>query len=83
MTVAAIREKLHHYISEVDDSKIKDLYDIFEDQMAPAYEWSEDAEFVAELDERVKRFEDGTDKGFTLQELENSITELKKKRAGK
>lgn len=78
MTVAAIREKLHHYISEADDSKIKDLYEIFEDQMAPAYEWSEDAEFVAELDERVKRFENGTDKGYGLEELEASITALKK-----
>jgi hypothetical protein len=48
-----------------------------------SYEWSEDVEFVAELDERVRRYEDGLDRGYTLAELETSIEELKKKRAGK
>ena len=83
MTVAAIREKLHNYISEADDDKIKNLYEIFEDQLAPVYEWSEDAEFVAELDERVRRYEEGLDKGYTLAETETAINELKKKRSSK
>jgi hypothetical protein len=83
MTVAAIREKLHNYISEADDDKIKNLYEIFEDQLAPVYEWSEDAEFVAELDERVRRYEEGLDKGYTLAETEAAINELKKKRSSK
>jgi len=32
VTTAAIREKLHDYIREADDVKIKNIYNIFEDQ---------------------------------------------------
>ncbi len=34
MTVAAIKEKLHIYISEADDDKVKALYTLLEDQIA-------------------------------------------------
>jgi hypothetical protein len=81
MTIAAIREKLHNYISEADDEKVKNLYNIFEDQMAPAYEWSKDAEFVAELEDRVKRWENGTAPGFSIDEVKASLEELKKERS--
>jgi hypothetical protein len=46
-------------------------------------DWSEDEDFVAELDERVRRYEAGIDQGYTWEELEASIEELKKKRAAK
>jgi hypothetical protein len=55
MTTAAIRERLFNCIRKAEDDKIKNIYDLFEDQMAPAVDWSEDEEFVAELDERVRR----------------------------
>jgi len=42
--------------------------------------WSEDEEFVAELDERVRRYKEGLDVGYTWAELETSIEELKKER---
>jgi hypothetical protein len=83
MTIAAIKEKLHNYISEADDEKIKNLYHIFEDQMAPAVDWSEDKEFIAELDERVRRYEEGIDPGYTWDDVEASINELRIKRAVK
>ena len=83
MTTTAIREKLYEYIKDADDQKIKNLYSIFEDQMAPARDWSEDKDFVAELDERVRRYEAGIDKAYTWDELEESIAELKKKRTAK
>jgi hypothetical protein len=83
MTTTAIRERLHSYIREADDDKIKNIYNLFEDQMAPAVDWSEDAAFVAELDERVRRYEAGIDRAYTWNELETSIAELKKKRGAK
>jgi hypothetical protein len=83
MTTTAIREKLYDYIRVADDKKVKAIYALLEDQIAPKYEWSEDEEFVAELDERVRRYEAGIDRGYTLDELEVSINELKKKRAKK
>lgn len=79
MTIAAIRERLYDYIRVADDKKIKAIYALLEDQVNPSVNWSEDEHFVAELDERVKRYEEGLDKGYTWDELEASIDELKKK----
>ena len=81
MTTAAIREKLSDYIKVADDEKIKAIYTLLEEQIAPSMDWSEDEEFVAELDERVRRYEAGIDKGHTWEELETAIVELKKTRA--
>ena len=83
MTVAAIREKLFDYIKVADDKKIKAIYTLLEDQMVKEYDWSQDEDFVAELDERVRRYEAGIDRGYTWDEVEASIVEMKKKRAAK
>ncbi|HTH83228.1 MAG TPA: hypothetical protein VL490_09850 [Mucilaginibacter sp.] len=82
MTTAAIREKLHEYINEADDKKVEAIYTLLEDQIAPAWEWSEDEEFLAELDERYKRWEDGTDKGRSIDEVKAVLQQLKKDRKG-
>jgi len=83
MTVAAIKEKLHDYISEADDDKIKALYTLLEDQMNLSSDWSDDEEFVAELNERYRRWEAGVDRGYTWNEVEASLDELRKNRAAK
>ena len=83
MTTSAIRERLYDYVRVADDKKVKAIYALPEDQIAPAIVWSEDKEFVAELDERVRRYEAGIDRGYTWDELEVSIMELKKKRSKK
>jgi len=80
MTVAAIKEKLHDYISEADDDKIKALYTLLEDQMNPISEWSDDEEFVAELDERYSRWEHGIDRGYTLDEVKEYLDQQRKER---
>ena len=63
MTVTAIREKLHDYISNADDDQIKGLYEIFEDQIELGYDWSTDKDFVAELNDRVKKWETAVNPG--------------------
>jgi hypothetical protein len=84
MTTAAIRERLYDYIREADDKKVKAIYTLLEDQIVvEKYDWSKDADFVAELDERVRRYEAGIDMGYTWDELEASIEELKKQRSAK
>jgi hypothetical protein len=80
MTTTAIREKLYDYIRVADDEKIKNIYLLFEDQMAPAVDWSEDEEFVAELDERVRRWEEGIDKGVSMDEVKAGLERLKNER---
>jgi hypothetical protein len=80
MTTTAIRERLYGYIREADDDKIKNIYELFEDQMAPSVDWSEDEEFVAELNERVRRWEDGIDKGVSMDEVKAELERLKNER---
>jgi hypothetical protein len=77
MTIAAIRERLYDYIRVADDEKLKNIYELFEDQMAPPVDWAQDESFVAELDDRVKRWEDGTDPGFSIDEVKESLKELR------
>jgi len=81
MTVAAIKEKLHDYISGADDEKVKALYTLLEDQIFPILNWWEDEDFVTELDERYKRLENGTDRGHTIDEVKAHLNEQRKNRA--
>jgi len=77
MTIAAIREKLHNYINEADDEKIINILHIIEDQKTPSSHWSDDKEFVAELDERVRRYEEGIDPAYTLEESKALLSKFK------
>ena len=83
MTTSAIRRKLYDYIRVADDEKVEAIYTLLKDQLRPAADWSEDKEFVAELDERVRRYEAGIDRSYTSDGLEASTEELKKNRAKK
>ena len=83
MTTTAIRERLYDYIRVADDKKIKAIYTLLEDQVIPQVDWSLDEALVAEFDERVKRYNEGVDRGHTWDELEAEIELLKKKRSVK
>ena len=83
MTVAAIKEKLHDYISEADDNKVKALYTLLEEQINTVLDWSDDEDFVAELNERYRRWEEGIDKGCTLDEVKAHLDEQRKIRQAK
>ncbi len=52
MTTTAIRARLYDYIRVADDKKVKAIYELLEDQIVSKCHWSEDKEFVAELEER-------------------------------
>jgi hypothetical protein len=77
MTIAAIRKKLHNYIDEADDEKIINILTILEDQKVLALHWSDDKKFVAELDERVRRYEEGIDPAYTLDESKALLNKFK------
>ena len=80
MTTTAIRARLYDYIRTADDKKIENIYSLFEDQMAPAVDWAEDEDFIAELDERVRRYEAGLDKTYTMEEVKAELTQLQETR---
>ncbi len=83
MTTTAIKEKLFEYIRAADEAKTIAIYKLLEDQIEVEGDWYDDKEFVAELDERVGRYEAGADRAYTWDELEISINGLKKTRAAK
>jgi hypothetical protein len=77
MTTTAIKERLYDYIRVADDKKIKAIYTLVEDQIVPKSHWSQNEEFVAELNERVRRYEAGLDPGFSVEEARLSLQEMK------
>jgi hypothetical protein len=77
MTITAIREKLQEYIKTADDKKIKAIFTLVESDIENEYNWWEDKEFVAELNDRVKRYEEGIDRGYTFEEVKEELLKLK------
>jgi hypothetical protein len=80
MTTAAIRERLCDYIKVADDKKIKAIYTLVEDEITPVTDWSEDEDFVAELNERVRRFETGIDHSLSLEQVKSELDMQRKER---
>lgn len=78
----AIRHKLYDFIRVADDKKLSAIYHLLENEIEQTQEWWKDKAFVNELDQRHRALEDGTDKGFTLEELKNSVSKLRKKKYG-
>ena len=83
MTTSAIREQLYDYIRVADDKKIKAIYMMLEDEITSETEWFKDASFVKELDEQYKAWKKGKAKGYSLNDVDNSIEKLKNKRSKK
>lgn len=80
---SAIRNKLYDYIRVADDKKLFAIYNLLENEIEETNEWWKDKQFVEELDRRFKALEDGSDKGFTVKQLEDSIDKLRTKKYGK
>ena len=78
----AIRHKLYDFIRVADEKKLNAIYHLLQDEIDQTQEWWKDKAFTAELDRRYQSLENGTDKGYTLDELETSVSKLRKKRYG-
>jgi cell fate regulator YaaT (PSP1 superfamily) len=77
-----IRHKLYDFIRVADDKKLSAIYHLLENEIEQTQEWWKDKAFTHDLDLRYKALENGTDKGFTIDELKNSISKLRKKKYG-
>ncbi len=75
----AIRNKLYDFIRVADNKKLHAIYNLLQNDIDNTLEWWKDKAFIAELDRRYQSLENGTDKGYTLDELETSINKLRKK----
>lgn len=78
-----IRHKLYDYIRVADDKKLLAIYNLLENEIEETLEWWKDKMVVAELNERYEALESGKDKGFTIEQLEDSVDKLRKKKYGR
>ena len=60
-----------------------DINNLLENDIEETNEWWKDKQFVEELDRRYQALETGTDKGYTVEQLEASIGKLRSKKYGK
>ncbi len=77
-----IRHKLYDFIRVADDKKLYAIYHLLENDIEETREWWKDKLYTTELDHRYEAMENGTGKGITLEELETSISKLRKKKYG-
>jgi hypothetical protein len=75
----AIRHKLYDFIRVADEKKLNAIYHLLQDEIEQTMEWWKDKAFTVELDRRYQFLENGTDKGYTPDELETSVSKLRKK----
>ena len=83
MTAIAIRTRLYEYIRTADDKKLQAILALLGPQIDEPYEWWKDKKLLAEFDRRSKALESGEDKGYTLDELDASISKLRQQKYGK
>ncbi len=81
MTATAIREKLYDYIKVADDKKLAAIYDLLEDQIEEYTDWHKDDVYIAELDARLKDWENNPGKISSMDDVNNVIEQLKQKRS--
>ena len=74
---AAIRHKLYDYIRVADDKKLQAIYNLLEEEIEQTADWWKDKEVIRELDSRYQALENGTDKGFSIESLQDSIDKLR------
>ena len=77
-----IRNKLYDFIRVADDKKLYAIYHRVEGEIEQTQKWWKDKATTDEFDNRFKSLEGGADKGFTVEELKNSVSKLRKKRYG-
>lgn len=83
MKTSSIRDKLYDYIRVADDKKIKAIYMMLENEIEEKIEWWKDKEFIKKLDLEYNEWKAGKAKGYTIEEVNESIEQLRIKRNGK
>ncbi len=83
MNSTAIRKKLYDYFRVVDDKKLHAIYNLLKEEIEQTDEWWKDKIFTAEIDDRYESLENGSDNGFTVEQVKQSVSKLRVKRYGK
>lgn len=77
----ALREKLHHFIDNVEDKKIEAMYILFEQEIEEEDIYTD--EFKAELDKRYANYKSGNTEMITAKESKRRINNMLKEKFGR
>jgi hypothetical protein len=66
MTTTQIKQKLHSYIDNAEDKKLKAIYTLLKDDIGEDYKFTKEQE--AELDKRFNDYQNGIGKTYTWDE---------------
>ena len=83
MKTTARREKLNDYIRIADDEKIKAMYVLFKNDINSELAWWQNTDFIKELDADYIKWKNGKAKGYTVDEVKDSISHMRLKRSSK
>lgn len=73
MTTTTLRNKLHDFINNADDERVKAVYSIFEEELTEKYDHWEDKDFLAEIENRIKDYENGKTAGVPWEEVQQIV----------
>ncbi len=76
MTVAAIKEKIHLFIDNASDDKIKAVYSMIENDLDENTSNGYSEEFKRELDRRIFEHTNGISKAITSKESKERIRQI-------
>jgi len=74
MSTETIRERLHEYIRFADDKKVTAIYTMVESEIEEELDLWEDKDFLNELNDRLKEYENGNATTLSLEEFEQKIS---------
>ncbi len=83
MNTTAIRDKLYDYIRVADDKSFTQFIICLKMKLNKVVNGGKIKKLHLELDRRYQALESGLDKGFTVEELEKSVSKLRLKKYGK
>jgi hypothetical protein len=73
MSTETIRERLHEYIRFADDKKVAAIYTMVESEIEEELDLWEDKDFLNELNDRLKEYENGNATTLSLEEFKQKI----------
>ena len=76
MTVAAIKEKIHLFIDNASDDKIKAVYSMIENDIDESAASGYSEEFIMELDRRILEHNAGISMPITREESKKKIKQI-------
>lgn len=68
MKTEQIKQKLHRYIEIADEKKLKAIYTMVEEEIEETSDLWNDEEFVTELEQREKKYLNGSSKTYSVEE---------------